>query len=146
MAVQQFADFDGAKAIDAVSKLQGATASDNDSVAAAADKARTGAQMVALETSKVQGVLSGLAEIDDQANKILDINSMMDALDDYVQKALAGETGVPITYFLKPITKSQLAQMWMSKYYPNKFLAIGGDDSAPANGNGAPANNQAAAS
>jgi hypothetical protein len=145
LAVQKYSNFDGASTMQALGALQGATASDNDSVGKAADDARTGAQMLAMQTSQVKGVLSGLADIDDQANKILDINSMMDALDDYVQKALAGNLGVPINYFIKPITKSQLAEMWMSKYYPGQYLAISGDDSAPASGTAANSNTRAAA-
>lgn len=82
--------------------------------------------------------MSGLANIDSQQNKIIDTNSVMDALDDYVQKALAGNIGVPVNYYLKPITRSQLAEMWMAKYYPGKFLAIDGDDSDPVKPSPAP--------
>jgi hypothetical protein len=129
LAVKQFSDFDGAKSMQNLAALQQATAGDKQTVDSAADKARTGAQMLAMENSKVQGVLSGLSDIDDKQNKIIDINSLMDALDDYIQKALDGNIGVPINYYLKPITKSQLAEMWMAKYYPSKYLAISGDDS-----------------
>ncbi|MBA4213188.1 MAG: hypothetical protein C0449_08915 [Polaromonas sp.] len=59
-------------------------------------------------------------------------NSLMTAFDNYVDAARKGGIGVPINYYLKPITRTQLAQMWMSKYYPDKFLAIQGDDSAAA--------------
>ena len=49
---------------------------------------------------------------------------MMTALEDYIDKALGGEIGMPINYYLKPITKSQLAQMWVDKYFPDKFLKV----------------------
>lgn len=139
MGVKGFADDDGAKSMAALMKLQNATASAQDSVDASAQAARTGSQMVALQNSKVTAALSALADIDNQQNKILDTNSVMDALDDYVQKCLAGNIGVPITYYLKPITRSQLAQMWMAKYYPGKFLSIGGDDSGTSGGTPSPA-------
>jgi len=134
MGVQQFTDFDGATAMGKLATLQNATAGDKQTVDSAADKARTGQQMLAMENSKVTAVLSGLSLIDDGANKMLDINSMMDALDDYIQKALAGNIGVPINYYLKAVTASELAEMWMTKYYPNKYLAISGDDSASTSG------------
>lgn len=129
MAVDKFASFDGASSMNQLAALQNATASDMDTVDSAATAARTGQQMLAMTNTKVQGVLTGLAQIDEQANKILDINSMMDAMDDYIQKALAGNIGVPINYYLKPITKSELAQMWVAKYYPGRYLNIAGDDS-----------------
>ncbi len=124
MAVQQFANFDGKAAMDNIAALQNAVASDKDSIDTAAESARLGNQMTALKNSQIQGVLEGLSEIDDGSNKIIDINSMMTALEDYIDKALAGELGMPINYYIKPITKSQLAQMWVDKYFPDKFLKV----------------------
>lgn len=135
MAVQQFMNFDGKSAMDSIATLQNATASDKDSVDASAEKARIGQQMVALKNAQVKGVLSGLSEIDDGSNKVLDINSMMTAFEDYIDKALKGELGVPINYYLKAIPKSQLAQMWVSKYFPNNFLKVTSDDSTQPESN-----------
>ncbi|MCM1308895.1 MAG: hypothetical protein NC223_09890 [Butyrivibrio sp.] len=124
MAVKEFAQFDGASAMEKIAALQNATGSACDSMDKSAQSARTGQQMVSLQTAQIQGVLSGLKDIDSEGNKIIDINSMMNALDDYVSKALAGQLGMPINYYLKPITKSQLAQMWVNKYFPNNFLKL----------------------
>lgn len=137
LAVDKFASFGaGTGSSDPmkdVVKLQNATASDKETVMSAASAARTGGQMVSMKNAQITGVLTSLAKIDDKANKILDINSMMDAMDDYIKKASDGKVGAPINYYLKPITKSQLAQMWVAKYYPNNnFLVISGDDSSPS--------------
>ncbi len=134
MAVQQFSDFDGAAAMGKLAALQTATAGDKSTVDSAANQARAGSQMLAMENSKVTAVLSGLAAIDDGQNKMIDINSMMDALDDYIQKALEGNIGVPINYYLKPITKSELAEMWVAKYFPNKYLTVTSGDDSKTNG------------
>lgn len=133
MAVKEFSNFDGASAMDSLAKLQNATASSKDSVDESAEKARTGQQMIAMKNAQIEGVLSGLSEIDSGKNNILDINSMMTAFEDYVDKALKGELGVPINFYIKPITKSQLAEMWVSKYFPKEFLTVStGDDSEAA--------------
>ncbi|CAD6556931.1 hypothetical protein LMG28727_06243 [Paraburkholderia kirstenboschensis] len=134
MGVQQFADFDGASSMAALLKLQGVTASVQESVASSAEAARTGGQFIAMKSSQMESALSALAQIDDGQNKMIDTNSMMDALDDYIQKCIAGNIGAPITYYLKSITASQLAKIWMAKYYPNKFLSISGDDSGTTGG------------
>src|SRR4051794_13518479 len=100
-----------------------------------ADAARTGQQMVSLKAGEIKAALSALAEVDDGANKILDINSMMTALEDYLKKVAEGNSGVPINYYLKDITKDMHAQMWVAKYFPGKYLGIHGDDRpAPAPG------------
>lgn len=122
MAVKQFTEFDGKSAMERLAALQNATSSDMDSVDSSAEKARVGKQMIALHNAQIQGVLTGLKEIDDGQNKLLDTNSLMNALGDYIDKALAGKIGMPINYYLKSITKSELAQMWVNKYFPNQFL------------------------
>lgn len=124
LAVQQFSKFDAEDSMNNIATLQNATASAKDSVDASAEKARTGQQMVSLKNAQIKGVLSGLSEIDSKENKIIDINSLMTAFEDYVDKALKGSLGMPINYYLKPITKSQLAEMWVDKYFPNKFLKV----------------------
>lgn len=124
MAVKEFSSFDGKSAMNDLAGLQNSVASDKDSIDNSAEKARLGQEMVTLKNAQIKGVLSGLNDIDDGNNKIIDINSMMTALDDYIEKAMEGEIGMPINYYIKPITKSQLAQMWVDKYFPNKFLKV----------------------
>ncbi|MDY9927375.1 hypothetical protein [Methanosarcina sp.] len=128
LSVKQFSNFDGKTSMENLALLQQATATDKDTVDSAAEKARTGGQMMAMQNSKIKAVLSGLSDIDDKQNKIIDINSLMTALEDYVNKALEGKVGVPINYYLKPVAKSQLAEMWVSKYFPGKYISISGDD------------------
>lgn len=120
----------------AVVNVQNATASEMDSIDSAGNEARTGAQMQSMKAAQVKSALSSLSDIDNQNNKIIDTNSMMDAMEDYINKCLSGNIGLPINYYIKPITQSQIAQMWLAKYYPSKMTQIGGgDDSAPAAGN-----------
>ncbi len=130
MAVKSFADFDPAATMTNLATLQAATASQNTSVEASAAAARTGAQMIALKNATITSTLSGLADIDDGENKIIDTNSVMTALEDYVDKCIAGgdNMGVPINYYLKPISQSEVARAWMAKYYPNKFNQAGSAD------------------
>lgn len=139
MSVKGFVDSDGASSMAALAKLQNATAADQDSVDASANAARTGGQFVAMQNAKVTAALSALNDIDNTQNNIIDTNSMMVAFEDYVNKALAGNIGVPIMYYTKPITRVQLAQMWVAKYFPGRYLAIAGDDSTPAASGAAPA-------
>jgi hypothetical protein len=134
VAVKEFANFDAEQMMSKLAALQNATASDQDSVAASAAAARTGNQMVQMQATQVKSVMTGLGEIDDGRNKMLDINSVMTAFEDYVSKALAGNIGVPINYYIKSVPKAALAHLWVSKYYP-QYLAISEDDS----GRGGPA-------
>ncbi|GAB1318010.1 hypothetical protein MFIFM68171_08220 [Madurella fahalii] len=136
MGVEKFAQFDPKTSMDTIATIQNATVADQGSVTQAADAARTGGQMVTMKASEIKSALSALAEIDDGSNKILDVNSMMTALDDYLKKASEGSSGVPINYYLKDITKGMLAEMWVAKYYPGKYMKIQWDDSGNGGGGG----------
>ena len=131
LAVKQFSDFSPDKAMGQLAVLQNATVDAQSSVASAAENARTGGQMVALEGAKIKSAVSAVGELDDSRNKMLDVNSLMTAFTDFISKA-STNIGVPINYFLKPITANQLAQMWVSKYLPNQYVTSAGDDSPGA--------------
>lgn len=120
LGVKQLADLDPAQEMDRLAALQGATAGANNTISSAADAARTGQQMVTLQNSTITSALTGLSQIDDGQNSLIDINSMMTGMDDYIQKCVAADenVGVPINYFLKPITKADITRAWLNKYYP----------------------------
>jgi hypothetical protein len=132
LGVQKFAEFDPAKMMEKLAVASNATASNQASVAERAQSARTGGQMLAIRESEVKSVVTGLAPIDERKNKLLDTDTLMTAFEDYVNKALAGNLGVPIKFYIKSITRAQLAQMWVAKYYPNQYLMLSGDDSEPS--------------
>jgi hypothetical protein len=129
LGVKTFANFDPKASMDAIQQVQNATVSGQETVQSSAEAARTGGNMIAMKSGQVQSALEALDKIDDGKNKILDINSLMTALDDYLKKAAELTCGVPINYYLKPITKDMLAEMWVSKYYPGQYMQIKGDDS-----------------
>jgi hypothetical protein len=132
VGVKQFAHFDPNAMMTDLLKLQDFTGAENQSVHQAATAARTKGEFVQLKSAAITSVMQGLSALDDGQNKMLDISSMMVAFEDYVKAATGVDEnvkiGVPINYYTKPITRTQLAQMWMTKYYPNKYLGISGDD------------------
>ena len=56
--------------------------------------------MSAIQDQTVKSVMSGLQDSDDGQNKMLDINSLMTAFEDYANRAIDGEAGVAVTYYL----------------------------------------------
>ncbi|EFX05798.1 hypothetical protein CMQ_3867 [Grosmannia clavigera kw1407] len=128
IGVDKFAQFDPKSSLEAIASIHNATAADQGTIKQAADAARIGQQMVTLKAGEIKAALTALSEIDDGANKMLDINSMMTALEDYLRKAAEGSAGVPLTYFLKDVTKDMLAELWVAKYFPGEYLVICCDD------------------
>lgn len=139
IAVDKFLEFDPKTNMGQVMAMQEATDGAQRSISSDANSARTGEQSTEVEGKKIQASLSALAQIDDGKNKVLDINSMMTALEAYLDKAATGDCGVPINYYIKDIDQKMLAEMWAAKYYPGKYLSIKHDDgssAAPTGGDG----------
>ncbi|QMU63135.1 MAG: hypothetical protein GKR88_01815 [Flavobacteriaceae bacterium] len=124
LAVKGFINDDPAKSMRQLALLQNATSEEFSTIDSAAKNARTGGQTVALQQSKIKGVLSGLSEIDTGNNKIIDTNSLMTAMEDYIYKCSSGSIGVPINYYVKPITKIDIAKLWMAAYYPDRYMPV----------------------
>lgn len=116
------------ESITAIVTIQAATNEDQETVQAAVSASRIGKNMTTMKANEITSGLQTLSDIDKVADKVLDVNSLMKALDDYIAKASTGGCGVPINYYLKDITKDMLAEMWVAKYYPGEFMAIKYDD------------------
>ncbi|MEM8584248.1 MAG: hypothetical protein AAGF87_08265 [Bacteroidota bacterium] len=134
MAVKQFADFDGAAAMAKLQTLQNATADDKTTVNSAATAARTKGDLNAMEATKIQSTLAALAPTAEHSDSVLNINSVMEGMQDYINKAMAGNIGVPINYYLKKITKADIAKDWLYKYYPEYAPKADGDSGGSGGG------------
>jgi hypothetical protein len=135
-AVRAFAADEGeGGTMAALATLANAVNAGTQSMQTMAAAARTGKDLVDMKEATVTCVLSKLGELKGQKARMLNIDSLLTAFENYVVGARAGGIGVPINYYIKPITRSQLAQMWMAKYYPDRYLMISGDDTAVAAAN-----------
>lgn len=88
-----------------------------------ADSAKTAKRMMSIEQNNTESIITSLGKIDHGNNKVLDINSMMIAFDNYVKDIRSGNTnnsvvGVPINFYLKKLSQNDIAKLWVDKYYP----------------------------
>ena len=102
----------------------------SDSIDWDAEKAKNGAQILNMQNAKIQTLLKGLGGLDQDANNVLDINSMMTAFENYLTaiKTKDENIGVPVSFNLKKISKSQIEQLWQDKYYPQKKVTTTGNN------------------
>lgn len=87
-----------------------------------AEKAKTGARILNIQNSRVQNLMQGLSAIDQRSNSILDINSMMSTFENYIAaiKSKDETVGVPVSFHIRNLGKSEIEQLWQMKYYPQK--------------------------
>jgi len=80
---------------------------------------KKGAQFQTLNSEHLANTVSNLSEYQTEANKVIDTNSIMTALDDFIVKATEGEGGVPTSFYIKHLTKNDIAKEYIKKFYPN---------------------------
>lgn len=74
----------------------------------------------ALDPAQLGQVLvdSVLTKVNSSISKLVDVNFMTAALNDYLRKASSGGSGVPLSYHLREFSKGDIAEAWVAKYHP----------------------------
>lgn len=77
-----------------------------------------GGQRMAMQSGLMQSVIQGLGTIDQGSNKVVDLNTLMNAFDNYIaQVSSADSVGIPISFFFKRISRNRIARLWLDKYF-----------------------------
>lgn len=82
-----------------------------------AEKAREFGRALSAERARMQSIMSNLSTIDLEANKSFGLSSLIDAFENYLSDK-DPERGVPVSFFLKKLTKSEIENLWKTKYFP----------------------------
>lgn len=83
-----------------------------------ADASLKDGQQAALQSGLMQSVIQGLGTIDHGSNKVVDLNTLMSAFDNYITQASDTKSvGIPISFFFKKISKAHIARLWLDKYF-----------------------------
>jgi len=123
------------EALDTLNSASSGQASKN--MEESAKAARTGQQMGQKAEQTVGMVFASLSK-EEKKQKVFDTNALMDTLENYIEAAGAEQTdaitcGVPLNYYLHPITKYEIMRLYAGKYFPaGKLPKLASDDSAPA--------------
>ena len=110
----------------ALAAMQGATNTGIQTMASAASKARDEATVEKMSTDYVAAAIQGAAQIDKEDNQIINLNSLMNALDDYIKRANNAEGGVPINFYIKYVSSRTIAISWLEQFYPSMLQKIRG--------------------
>ncbi len=112
--------------------MQGASNDSVHSLASGGAAAKKGQSMEAMKSDFIKSAVAAVGAIDTAKNKVIDLNSLMTALDDYVKKAGDGKTGVPINFYLKYVSQRDIARAWLEKYYPDALAPKTSESSSTA--------------
>lgn len=100
------------------SKVPGQSLETRQTASSMADHSLRGGQQAAMQGGLTQSVIQGLGSIDQSSNKIVDLNTLMNAFDNYIAQASSDKSvGIPISFFFKKISKAHIARLWLDKYF-----------------------------
>jgi len=83
-------------------------------------KAKMSAHLTKLNSEHIKNVVAALGERYQNENKLFDIDNLMTAFTDFVAKAKEGEGGIPLQFYFKVFTKSDIANVYGEKFYPEE--------------------------
>ncbi|OHX63976.1 hypothetical protein [Flammeovirga pacifica] len=108
---------------DTISKLisEGNAISTVDS---SAEQSIEGKRNEVIQNAKVQSLIQGLQKVDSATNKVMDINSLMSAFENYLTTIKSSDelVGIPIQFYLKKINRKQVVKLWLDKYYNSQLI------------------------
>lgn len=83
------------------------------------DSARRARHLEA-QDRRAKRIIQAMADVDREQSKVMDLNSLMVALDNYIQGAnsLKELHGVPISFYTRNLTRSEIIDLWRKKHYP----------------------------
>lgn len=90
----------------------------NESLEAAANRSAMTGTFMKLNNSYLETAVSALAEKNKQENQVFDLNSLMTAFTNYVEVAKSGESGFFQNFFLRELTKKDVAELYMKATFP----------------------------
>lgn len=122
MSLSTLAKPDPQQIAQSISAIGALAAADQHTLETGATESKAGMRMLKLQNSLVSSVLHELNTIDQGSNKVMDVNTLINAFEDYLSliRQPDSNAGVPINFYLKNISRSQIARLWVQKYYPAK--------------------------
>lgn len=93
---------------------------DSESVKSEADAARRNALLGTIRNARIGAILSAVSKSDDTKNSVLNMKTLIDALDNYIEVIGAKDqvVGVPVSFFIRRLTKAEVAKSWLRRYCP----------------------------
>lgn len=118
MGVKQLIGIDGDKLEQVLISPQTEASTTASESGEACDKHR----ILHAQNLRAGSLVSTMADIDRKDNKVLDINSLMTALDNYIEYVNNKEElkGVPIHFYTRTLTRSDILRLWHEKYKPEE--------------------------
>lgn len=118
MGVKQLAEVDDSK----LQRILNPPKTEISTTASESTEACDKRRILHAQNMKTGSLVSTMAEIDRKDNQVLDINSLMTALDNYIEYVTNDDElkGAPVHFYTRMLTRSDILRLWHEKYRPKE--------------------------
>ena len=118
MGVKKLAEVDS----DKLKQMLNSSESDTSTTASESDEACDRHRILHAQNMRMGDMINTIADIDRKDNQMLDINSLMLALDNYIEYVNSEQElkGAPVHFYTRTLTRSEILRLWHEKYHPNE--------------------------
>lgn len=98
--------------------------SDAETVRSMSETARQRALLQTIRNKRLGSILSAVSKSDESKNKTLNLNTLVEALDNYlIQIADRNRiTGMPVNFYIRNLTRTEIIRSWLNRYYSKPAL------------------------
>lgn len=123
MGVKKLAEVDG----DRLKQLLDPPRHDGGTMASDSDQACGMQRALYARNLRMSSLMTTMADIDGKDNRTWDMNSLMTALDNYIDYVNEGKglCGAPVHFYTRTLTRSEILRLWREKYDPKEDEAAG---------------------
>ena len=104
-----------------------------DTLDSEANRSRAVAQAANLQSARTSSMIRTLKDVDRASNRALDVDSLMKAFESYVGAIRKSGTGVPTGFFVRSLSKQDIANLWLRRH-SSAAAANGKSETSTASG------------
>jgi hypothetical protein len=134
LSISQVAQPDAAKSLELLELLNADESSEQGSINADASRSKRIKQAVQMQNARAGNLVRTLSDVDRASNRVLDVNSLMAALENYIAAIHTDGVGVPTGFYVRHLRKQEIARLWLKRYYTDGPDSAVGGTKRPAGG------------
>jgi hypothetical protein len=105
------------KSLEALSAMGENNGAEADSIDSDAARSKKVSQAVKLQSARTNSLIRTLNEVDRGANRVLDVNSLLGAFENYLASIHNEGAGIPTGFYIRHIGKREIANLWLKRNF-----------------------------
>ena len=132
LSISKIAQPDPRESIALLTQLDEGNGGEPESIDADADRSKKVNQAVKLQGARANSLIRALNEVDRGANRVLDINSLLGAFENYLAAINKEGAGIPTGFYTRSLEKREIAKLWLKRNFADPNTPAAAADPTPS--------------